>query len=167
MPHSGTSSTSRRRERRRRAQRGSTLIATIGLTAIMGVTAAVSLSWARSSDSGSSREGREGVAVQVADAGVNQYVSRLVEDPRYWDHWVDKAEDPRIDPSGVMHPPGSPWVPGTPWTYPEDPETWQQVQDARFGDAAYSLRISPPAGDDAVTIRATASARLASRSARS
>jgi hypothetical protein len=131
------------------------------LTAIMALTVVVSLSWAASSDSGSSHEGRESVAVQAADAGVNQYVSRLVEDPRYYDHFVDPAEDPRIDPAGVVHPPGSSWTPATPWTYAPQPATWTEIQDARFGKARYSLRITPPGpGGEVVTVQSTAEVAL-------
>ncbi len=162
MSRCATSSRSDARRRPGGPQSGSSLIAAIMLTAIMALTVVVSLSVAQSSDSSSGREGREGVAVQAADAGVNQYISRLVEDPRYYDHFVDPAEDPRIDPGGVVHAPGSTWVAGTPWTYGPTPETWTEVQDARFGKARYSLRITPPGlGDDVVTVQSTAEVALA------
>lgn len=155
MSRSGTPSASR--PRRRAAQRGSSLIATLALTAIMAVMVVISLQWADSTGAQSAREGREGVTVQAADAGVNQYISRLVEDPRYWEHWVDRAEDPRIDPSGTVWPPGSPWTPGVPWTYGPASQTWTDIQDARFGKAQYSLRITPPpSGGDIVTVQSTA-----------
>ena len=100
--------------------------------------------------------GRTDIALQVADAGVNQYMSRLVEDPRYYDHWVDPAEDPRVDPYGAVHAPGTAWTPGVSWTYAAPSQTWTQLQDARFGKAAYSLRITPPpSGSDLVTVQST------------
>jgi hypothetical protein len=149
------------RPRRAGSQAGSSLIAAVMLTAIMALTVVVSLAWARSSESHSGHEGRESVAVQAADAGVNQYISRLVEDPRYYDHFVDPAEDPRIDPGGAVHPPGSPWTPGTRWTYGSSPETWTEIQDARFGRARYSLRITPPdVGEEVVTVQSTAEVSL-------
>jgi hypothetical protein len=156
MSHSGIRSASRRRPGR--TQRGSSLITTIALTGVMAMLVLVSLSYARSGTTQTAREGRSDLAVQVADAGVSRYISRLVEDPRYYDHFIDLAEDPRIDPSGVVHLPGSTWTAGVPWTYASGaPTTWTTLQDARFGNSSYSLRISPPPpGSDLVTVQSTA-----------
>lgn len=145
---------------RLRRRDGSTLPVTLGLTAILAVVVVASLTAAQGSTSNAAHEGRDDVAIQAADAGVNRYVSRLVEDPRYFDHYVDQAEDPRIDPLGVEHAPGSTWTPGTPWTYASGgSKTLVPLQDARFGQATYSLRILPPAvGSDVVTV--TSSARI-------
>jgi hypothetical protein len=140
-----------------RRQRGATLPAVLGLTAALAITVAVSLTVARGGVTSAAHLGRADIAIQAADAGVNRYISRLVEDPRYYDRWVDQAEDPRVDPAGVVHPPGSPWIPGTPWTYVGPPQTQIPLQDARFGSATYSLRISPPTvGSDIVTVQAQA-----------
>lgn len=156
MSHSATRSGSSRRGRR--AQRGSSLIVTIMLTSVAAMLVLVSFSYARSTTTQTQREGRTDLALQVADAGVSRYISRLVEDPRYYDHYIDKAEDPRVDPSGVVHAPGSAWTPGVPWTYAAGtPTTWTTLQDARFGQSAYSLRIAPPPpGSDLVTVQSTA-----------
>lgn len=141
-------------------QDGVSLIVVIALTGVLALLVLVSLSFARSSNSQTARQGRTDIALQVADAGINQYVSRLVEDPLYYNHWVDAAEDPRIDPYGTVHAPGTAWTPGVTWTYAAGPATtWTQLQDARFGRAAYSLRITPPAsGSDLVTVQSTAQA---------
>ena len=143
MSHSGTPGGSD--PMRRSGQRGSSLITTLALTGILALLVMAGLSFARSSTQQSARDARSEIALQVADAGVNQYVSRLVEDPRYYEHFVDPAEDPRVDPDGRVHPPGSTWTPGVTWTYQGPSQTWSPLQDARFGAAAYSLRITPPA----------------------
>lgn len=139
-------------------ERGAALITTIALTGIMALLVLVSLSFARSSTSQTAHEGRADTAIQAADAGVSRYISRMVEDPRYYDHWVDLAEDPRVAPNGVVYQPGSPWTPGVPWTYQAGPSTtWMPLEDGRFGRAAYSLRIAPPPpNSDLVTVQATA-----------
>jgi hypothetical protein len=149
------------RLRRRRAggpQSGSSLIATIALTGILALLVIASLSYARSTTAQTAREGRGDIALEAADAGINRYISRLVEDPRYYDHWIDTAEDPRVDPSGVVHQPGTAWSAGVPWTYQAGPSlTWADLQESRFGTAAYSLRIQPPPpGSDLVTVQSTA-----------
>ena len=142
---------------RTRTQRGSSLISTIALTGVLALLVLASLSYARSSTTQTAREGRSDIAIQVADAGVSRYISRLVEDPRYYDHFVDTAEDPRIDPYGVVHAPGTAWTPGLTWTYAAGPsKTWVPLQQARFGQASYSLRIAaPPPGSDLVTVQST------------
>ena len=96
---------------------GSSLIATIALTGVLALLVVASLSYARSTTTQVAREGRGDIALEAADAGINRYISRLVEDPRYYDHWIDTAEDPRIDPSGVVHQPGTAWTAGVSWTY--------------------------------------------------
>ena len=157
---SATRTASRRRRRRRPGgpQSGSSLIATIALTGVLALLVVASLSYARSTTTQTAREGRGDTALEAADAGINRYISRLVEDPRYYDHWIDTAEDPRVDPSGVVHQPGTAWTAGVPWTYQAGPsQTWVDLQDGRFGTAAYSLRISPPpSGSDLVTVQSTA-----------
>lgn len=160
MSHSATRSASRGsalRRLRRRGERGSALITTIMLTSVAALLVAVSFSYARSTTTQTQREGRSDLALQVADAGVSRYISRLVEDPRYYDHFIDLAEDPRIDPSGVVHAPGTAWTPGVSWTYASGPsQTWTPLQDARFGQSSYSLRIQPPPpGSDLVTVQST------------
>lgn len=153
MSHSAMPS---RNPRRGGPQAGVSLITTMAMTGVLALLVLASLSFARSSNQQTARQGRTDIALQVADAGVNQYASRLVEDPRYYDHWVDTAEDPRIDPYGAVHAPGTAWTPGVSWTYAGPSQTWSQIQNARFGTAAYSLRISPPAsGSDLVTIQST------------
>ena len=156
---SGTPSASsprRRDDDRRGRRRGSSLITTIALTGILALLVMASLSFARSGTQQTARQGRADIAIQVADAGVNRYISRLVEDPRYYERWIDLAEDPRIDPTGVVHAPGTPWTPGVSWTYAGPPQTWVELQEARFGEAAYSLRVTPPPpGSDLVTVLST------------
>lgn len=143
--------------RRGGPQDGVSLIVVIALTGILALLVLASLSFARNSANETAREGRSDIALQVADAGISQYTSRLVEDPRYYDHFVDPAEDPRIDAYGVVHAPGTAWTAGATWTYAAGPsKTWTQLQDARFGTAAYSLRITRPAtGSDLVTVQST------------
>ncbi len=155
---SGTRTVSR--TRRRDGQRGSSLITTIALTGILALLVLASLSFARSSTQSTARQGRAEIAIQVADAGVNRYISRLVEDPRYYEHYVDLAEDPRVAPNGTVVQPGSPWTAGVSWTYQAGgPKTWIELQDERYGKAAYSLRITPPAaGSDIVTVLSSARA---------
>ena len=137
-------------------QAGVSLITTIAITGILALLVLASLSFARSSTQQTARQGRTDIALQVADAGVNQYASRLVEDPRYYDHWIDTAEDPRIDPTERSTPPAPPGRRACPGPTPVRPRPGASCRTPSFGTAAYSLRITPPAsGSDLVTIQST------------
>jgi hypothetical protein len=144
--------------RGRARQSGQSLIATIAITSVVGLLLVASLSWARSSTSQATRTARGDVALQAAEAGVQLYLSRIVEDPRYWRNHVDLAEDPRINTTGGgTVQPGQPWAAGATWTYTGPTVTWRPLQDARFGNAAYSLRVTPAPGDSsAIMVQSTA-----------
>lgn len=138
-----------------RGQEGQALVIVLGVISVLSLLVALALSVARDAGSRAAREGRASVALQAADAGLSRYRARLVGDPRYWEHRVDAAEDPRIDPAGGTHPPGSAWTPGVAWTYAPAAATWTPLQVARHGRAEYSLRVLPPAaGAERVTVRA-------------
>jgi|GEM_PF-1344658 len=148
----------RRSEARGRRQSGQSLVATIAITSVVALLLVASLSWARSSTGQSTRTARGDVALQAAEAGVQVYLSRIVEDPRYWRHYVDPAEDPRINlTGGGTVQPGQAWPAGADWTYTGGATTWRPLQDARFGQAAYSLRVLPAPGDtSAIIVQSTA-----------
>jgi hypothetical protein len=134
------------------------VVSALALTAILAILVTLGFSLAGSATGGSAHEARSSVALQAADAGVNQYMARLVDDRYYYSHFVDPAEDPRIPVGGGEPiPPGVAW-PGGAWTYASGPsQTWAQLHDAsaRYGTSQYSLRVFPPAaGSDVVTIQA-------------
>jgi type II secretory pathway pseudopilin PulG len=142
----------------RRARRsGQALIATLGVATLLGIVAAVGLQIAQDSNAGTAKEGRTDLALQVADAAVSLYITRLQSDPGYDGHFSDPAEDPRVLASGVTVPPGSSVTAGTAWTYPAGPPQnfSQTIQNARFGAATYNLRVTPATGTQPLTVLAT------------
>jgi Tfp pilus assembly protein PilX len=163
MSRSGTPSTSPRPRGapRTRAQRGQSIVSVMLLVAVLGIAVAATLGVALATTNGTARDARGDVALQAADAGVRAYMARLAADGSYWDHYVDKAEDPRslsTDTSctGTKKAAGSAWTSGTLWKYCGTSSTWVSLQNARYGQASYSLRITPPStGSDIVTILST------------
>ena len=140
MPRSGTAL-------RRPGQSGQSLILVLVTCSILAVLVGAVVRQSQGTTSGTARDARGDVALQAADAGVSRYVSRLVTDPLYWSHYVDQAEDTRLDPTdgNRAYPPGSAWPAGkTTWTYSTN--SWTDIQPAtdRFGKAQYRLRITPP-----------------------
>jgi type II secretory pathway pseudopilin PulG len=144
--------------RRATRQSGQTLIAVIFITAIAALLVLASLSWAQSSVFQTANSNREDIALEAAQAGVQVYVSRLVENPQYWLEDVDTAEDPRTNSStGAVVAPGTAWPTGASWTYPSKIQTWHPLQNARFGQANYNIRVFPdPTDQNSVLVQSTA-----------
>lgn len=143
---------------RRRHQSGQTLIVVIFVTMIAAMLVLASLSWATSSVFQTASSARGDIALEAAEAGVNVYISRLVENPQYWLNYVDSTEDPRIDSTtgGTVNP-GSAWTPGHAWTYPSKITTWSTLQNARFGAAKYNIRVfQDPQDANSVFVQSTA-----------
>ena len=65
--------------RRRRQQSGQTLIVVIFISAIAALLVIASLSWAQSSVFQTAASNRSDIALEAAEAGVQVYISRLVE----------------------------------------------------------------------------------------
>ena len=144
--------------RRRRQQSGQTLIVVIFISAIAALLVIASLSWAQSSVFQTAASNRSDIALEAAEAGVQVYISRLVENPEYWLNYVDTAEDPRTDTTtGSTVNPGGTWVSGHAWTYPAKIQTWVTLQNARFGLAKYNLRLfSDPNDQNSIFVQSTA-----------
>lgn len=98
---------------------------------------------------------------QAAEAGVNDYIAKLIDNTGYYDLCVAKGESTRSTDAGVLVPHStsstsctpdgeSAWRPGVRWTYPNGKDWWY----AGTGDAssdttavrgyAYNLMITPP-----------------------
>ncbi len=80
-------------------------------------------------------------AYQAAEAGVDEYISKLLQDPLYYQHYVDEAESTRA--SGALTvTAGNAWTGGITWTYPNGKDTWKQLGNGY----AYNLEITGPFG---------------------
>lgn len=142
----------------RRHQSGQTLIVVIFITMIAAMLVLASLSWATSSVFQTAASDRGDIALEAAEAGVQVYISRLVENPQYWLNHVDTAEDPRTDATtGGVVAPGGAWTSGHSWTYPAKAQTWVTLNTSRFGAAKYNLRIyQDPQDANSVFVQSTA-----------
>ncbi len=112
---------------------------------------------------------RSDAAYQAAEAGVNDYLAKLTEDPQYYDHYVAKGESTRRSDTGtlVAHSTSatpSVWKAGVNWTYPNNKDWWYAGTGTSAGNTtslrgtAYNLMITPPSkalGTDYITIVST------------
>ena len=154
-----SSSTSARGSRCR--QGGQTLMATLGVITVLGVLVGGGLRMTNASKTAAARDTRSEIALQAADAAVQRYISRLVEDPLYATNFVDEAEDPRTNSGGaaIAKAPApatsTPWDGSLGWTYAGPVSAWKTLKSGeRYGTVEYSIRVKP--GDsDLMTITAT------------
>ena len=151
---------SSKRPRGLRRQDGQTILATLGVITVLGVLVGGGLRMSSTTKTAANRDARSEVALQAADAAVQRYVSRLVEDPFYYNHFVDEAEDPRTTDTGTFKPKDPPpatsttWDNSSNWTYAGSVTAWKTLKTtSRYGLIDYSVRVS--VASDTVTLTAT------------
>ncbi len=153
---------------RHRSAGGQALIAALGVIVVLGILVSLALSVADFTKGSTTREGRSQQALQAADSAVNQYVGRLVEDPYYYLHYVDNAEDTRIV-GGSSYAAGDDFRPtgSFQWTYgtgvptkyiPLEKDADNVAVKGSYGYVDYSLRVRP--SPDGLTTRITATGRV-------
>lgn len=82
-------------------------------------------------------------AFQAAEAGLDDYTSKLLEDNQYYLHDVALGESTRRSTSGVLVSPGSgptPWTYGLTWTYPNGKDYWRQLSNGY----EYNIQVTGP-----------------------
>ncbi len=133
-----------------------TVVMMIGVLTILAI---VLIDQVTAESNRAGRAVREDAVYQAAEAGINDYIAKLVEDPQFYDHWVANGESTRRPPSGADVGPGSEWISGTSWTYPtsvdapEGKSTWYSGGSATtsIGDYAYNLMVAPPSSESGNT----------------
>ena len=107
-------------------------------------------------------------AFQAAEAGIDDYVAKLVDDHGFFLHYVAPAESTRSPSSSVTAPHSSDctaassygpkttmgvaWTYGTAWTYPSGKDNWCQLPNGYY----YNLQVYPPGS----TLNPTTSVRI-------
>jgi len=79
---------------------------------------------------------------QSAEAGVDDYVAKLVDDPLYYGHYVHPGEATRQASDLTTVSAGQTWAYDLTWSYPNGNDTWRQLSNGY----EYSLQIFPPTG---------------------
>lgn len=91
---------------------------------------------------------------QAAEAGLDDYIAKMVDDRVYYLHQVHAAESTRKPPTGPNVGAGATWTGGTTWTYPNGKDAWKQLTNGY----EYNIQILPPAAG-ATSTRITATGR--------
>ena len=81
----------------------------------------------------------------AAEAGINEYVAKLLNDTQYYGQYVAPGEATRQSGVNIVAsvlPPAAPtpWTYGTSWTYPNGKDAWVDLGNG----FSYDLEITPP-----------------------
>lgn len=131
---------------------GIALVLVVSLYALLILLAVTLLATVQGEASRSEQGLKRGTAFQAAEAGVDDFLAKLVDDPSYYSHYVHPGEATREEPGGAQAPAGSVWGYDLAWTYPNGNDTWRPLTNGY----EYSLRIAPPsAGSKVIQVIAT------------
>lgn len=102
-----------------------------------------------------------GTSFQTAEAGIGDYISKLVDDRLYYLHYVHPGEATRQSGATTVAAGGA-WTAGQSWTYPNGKDAWRRLPDGcATSDPQcyeYNLRIYPP-GASSQYVRIVAAGR--------
>jgi len=100
-----------------------------------------------------------GTSFQAAEAGVDDYVSKMVDDRGYYLHYVHPGESTRREPGGTDVTSGgvqTAWTYATSWSYPNGKDAWRSLPNGY----EYNLRVYPPSASSQY-VRVVAAGRKA------
>ena len=80
-------------------------------------------------------------AYQAAEAGIDTYAAKLLDDHIYFLHYVAPGESTRTDGTVTVGA-GNAWTGGITWTYPNGQDAWHVLGNGY----AYNLEITGPSG---------------------
>jgi hypothetical protein len=118
----------------------------LGMIVLLSVLAVSLINVMQSEASRSRTEIKQDTAYHAAEAGVDEYISKLIDDRLYASHFVHPAESTRLSPaSGRLVSAAQPWqqTDGGTWTYPNGKDAW--YGSAQLGNGyEYNLEVFPP-----------------------
>jgi hypothetical protein len=129
-----------------RQEEGFAMLTVLGMTVLLLVLAFALIDVMQSEASRSRTAVKRDAAYQAAEAGVDDYVSKLIDDRLYYVHFVHPGEATRrATASGRIVAATQTWqqADGNAWTYPNGKDHW--YGSAKLGNGyEYSLEIMPP-----------------------
>lgn len=152
---------------------GVALVLVILIGAFMSLLAVTLIDFVRAESTRGSRAERSSTSFQAAEAGLNDYIAKLVDDHGFYLHSVAPAESTRSPSAGVIAPhstdctaassygpkttTGVTWTYGKTWTYPNGKDNWCRLPNGYF----YNLQIYPPgtSGNTTTAVRIIATGR--------
>ena len=122
------------------AEDGIALVMVLGLTLLLGVFAVTVMSLVTSETSRSAHAVTRQTSFEAAEAGIDAYTSKLLEDNQYYGHQVAAGESTRRSSTGTLVAAGGTGARRSTWTYPNGHDAWAPLANGY----EYNLQISPP-----------------------
>jgi hypothetical protein len=136
-----------------RQEQGIAMVLVVSLAALLSVLGLTLLETVRSESKRSSHAVWKEEAFHAAEAGLDDYIAKLLDDHLYYVHQVHPGEATRRAlPGGETVSAGNAWTHGLSWEYPNGKDGWRQLSNGY----EYNVQIAPPtAGQQGVKIIAT------------
>jgi hypothetical protein len=122
---------------------GIAMVLVVFLCAFLALLGVTLIEVVRGESNRSAQQVTSGTAFQAAEAGIEDYISKIVDDRLYYVHYVHPGESTRQEPLGTTVAAGSDeiaWPYNLAWTYPNNFDHWKQLPNGY----EYSLQIFPP-----------------------
>ncbi len=133
------------------SESGFAMITVIALSALLLALGTGLLELVRSETVRSYQSVKRDASYQAAEAGIDDYTAKLLEDRTYYLHAVALGEATRRSSAGANVSSGQAWNADTTWTYATR-DAWRQLSNGY----EYDLRITGPSSSNTgVTIRST------------
>ena len=135
-----------------RREDGVTMVLMVLIVALIGVLSLAMLNSIQSEAGRSNTAVAKDAAFQAAEAAIQSYESKLVDDSAFYTHYLAKGESTRRSGATVVAGSGTAnvaWTLGNSWTYPNGFDKWFALGNGY----EYSLQITPPSpGSAAIDI---------------
>ncbi len=116
------------------------MVLVVFLTSVLTLLSITLIDIVRSESDRSAHANWSAASFQAAEAGLDDYLAKLIDDRAYYLHMVHAGESTRRPPSGADVPAGSAWPYSLAWTYPNGRDTWKALPNGY----EYNLEIIPP-----------------------
>src|SRR5262249_49336434 len=129
-----------------REQRGVSMIIAVLLTSVLGLIAVNIFDVVQTENTRSANDAQRQASFAAAEAGIDDYMTKLVSDPTYYYHDVAAGEATRKSTTSgttIASSSSSPtaWTAGdTSWSYPNGKDNWRTLGNGY----QYNLEITPP-----------------------
>jgi hypothetical protein len=132
------------RRLRIRREHGFALPIVVLLIAVLSLISVTLLELTKNETVRSAQAERSSASFQAAEAGVDDYITKLLDDPSYYDHYVHPGESTRLTSGGSTVAAGTDEVswPGGKWTYPNGKDHYRT--NKLNNGYEYNLEVYPP-----------------------
>jgi hypothetical protein len=152
---------------------GIAMVLVVLITAFMSLLAVTLIDAVRAESDRGAHANWSSTAFGAAEAGLDDYTAKLVDDHGFYLHYVHPAESTRSPSTGVTAPHSSDctaatgygaktstgvvWTYGTTWTYPSGKDNWCRLPNGYL----YNLQVFPPgsATNSTTSVRIVATGR--------